>query len=338
MSEKYKPSEEEIRKAEKTMSVDQKISSIEREELLERNELATEIYKKTSPNNPDIPSRLKAELFMVLATQDPNVAISRNDGNALSWAAEFGERDIVRLLIKAGANVNKDIGGGRTALSYAIMAGHKDIIKDLIMAGADPYRKGGAMPPERPGNRTYGGDIIDSDMTEDPQLKQFIKDLFNKYVQQTTDMWGESRSPEVDRVFKKEFGGKAGIHLDNRIERVEEIKKLSSKLELSEATKLQLAQGTISINLNGRDLYPRKGASEKAVLELMEKLPNFNTYDVCGAKLLTPKILEKLGEKKLKGKSIDISCFNSLSEDQQSEYDDYMSQIKEKKGGGISQD
>ena len=58
----------------------------------------------------------------------------------LIQAAEKGDKDIVELLIEAGANLNHQSGSldnSRTALISAIEEGHKDIVELLINAGAN---------------------------------------------------------------------------------------------------------------------------------------------------------------------------------------------------------
>jgi ankyrin repeat protein len=55
---------------------------------------------------------------------------------ALMNAACDGHRDIVEVLLKAGAEVNKSRRGS-TALCYAVGKGHKDTVEVLIRAGAD---------------------------------------------------------------------------------------------------------------------------------------------------------------------------------------------------------
>ena len=56
---------------------------------------------------------------------------------ALHWAADNGSVDIVKLLLKAGANVNVTNIYGKTALHYAVIWGFTDIVKALVIAGAD---------------------------------------------------------------------------------------------------------------------------------------------------------------------------------------------------------
>ena len=59
------------------------------------------------------------------------------EGTALSRAAWNGHIDIEKILIEAGADVNKQDRDGQTALYRAAWNGHNDIAKILIEAGAD---------------------------------------------------------------------------------------------------------------------------------------------------------------------------------------------------------
>jgi len=56
--------------------------------------------------------------------------------NALHYAAANGDADLVKYLIKHGANVNKSTGEGSTPLFLAKLGGYDDIVKILKNAGA----------------------------------------------------------------------------------------------------------------------------------------------------------------------------------------------------------
>ncbi len=60
-----------------------------------------------------------------------------NGQSALIWAAYYGHKNIVKLLLKHSAHVNVQDTYGRTALIYAVARGCKDIIELLLKHGAD---------------------------------------------------------------------------------------------------------------------------------------------------------------------------------------------------------
>src|SRR5208337_1603759 len=59
------------------------------------------------------------------------------DNTALFWASINNYKDIVELLIKAGADLNLKDNYDNTALIWASIFNHKDIVELLIKAGAD---------------------------------------------------------------------------------------------------------------------------------------------------------------------------------------------------------
>lgn len=60
----------------------------------------------------------------------------------LHMAAQHGNAEIVRLLLRSGAEVDKDCGfeDGMTPLREAVKWGHLDVCKVLIQYGADPLQ------------------------------------------------------------------------------------------------------------------------------------------------------------------------------------------------------
>jgi ankyrin repeat protein len=58
----------------------------------------------------------------------------------LAIAAEQGKIDVVQALLKAGANVKARNTYGGTALQVSVLRGYKDLVKILIDAGADVAR------------------------------------------------------------------------------------------------------------------------------------------------------------------------------------------------------
>lgn len=69
----------------------------------------------------------------------------QSEQSALMYAAAGGHLEIVRILLKAGANVNaidkmfsREYGGEQTALHYAARQSNVDVVEELLNAGADP--------------------------------------------------------------------------------------------------------------------------------------------------------------------------------------------------------
>jgi len=58
----------------------------------------------------------------------------------LQWASQSQSTEIADILIKAGADVNKDISAGFTPLYTASNYGNVDMVRLLLAAGADPNR------------------------------------------------------------------------------------------------------------------------------------------------------------------------------------------------------
>ena len=77
-----------------------------------------------------------AEVEKLISSGGPNIDI---DGyTALIIASDVGNINIVKLLIKSGADPNLTfLEGGENALYYAIFGGHTEVVKLLINAGAD---------------------------------------------------------------------------------------------------------------------------------------------------------------------------------------------------------
>ncbi len=93
-----------------------------------------------SPSNPLVAAVLKeeqAEVKELLATGAEVDAVDEEfDSTALAQAVASGNREIVTILLNAGADVNVKNKHGRTALMYAADRTSAEIIRDLINAGA----------------------------------------------------------------------------------------------------------------------------------------------------------------------------------------------------------
>jgi len=75
----------------------------------------------------------------VLLKQDPNQANAQDTGGktALHWAALYGQKHVVELLLAAKADVNALDGDGFTPLHWAVMFNKSDVAKVLVTNKAD---------------------------------------------------------------------------------------------------------------------------------------------------------------------------------------------------------
>ena len=69
---------------------------------------------------------------------DGELNMMDNDGNTpIGWAAEYGHKDVVELLIELKSDVNKSGSDRYTPLMVAANRGHLDVVKVLLEHGAD---------------------------------------------------------------------------------------------------------------------------------------------------------------------------------------------------------
>ena len=79
---------------------------------------------------------LIAKLLLAI---DPRLAKSKNSfgHTPLHYAAYFGHKELVEILISKGAVINAPTENGLTPLHQAAYFGHKDVVEFLISKGAD---------------------------------------------------------------------------------------------------------------------------------------------------------------------------------------------------------
>jgi ankyrin repeat protein len=96
-------------------------------------------------------------------------------GNTALWYAAQGPLsggvDVARLLLDAGAEVNRQCEHGRTALHMAAAWGHSDLVKYLIENGADPtIRDEENMTPAMVARHGYRSNRVTHDERRDVRL------------------------------------------------------------------------------------------------------------------------------------------------------------------------
>jgi ankyrin repeat protein len=101
-------------------------------------------------------------------------AANGDGGNTALWFAAQGPApsglEVARLLIAAGAEINRQREHGRTALQMAAAWGHLDVVQLLIQHGADPtIRDDEGMTPSEIAAR--------SERVPEAQLKPVIEYL-----------------------------------------------------------------------------------------------------------------------------------------------------------------
>jgi ankyrin repeat protein len=68
---------------------------------------------------------------------DVDTQSASNGYTPLTWASSRGHTEVVRLLLEAGADLNRTANDGQTALMRAADYGHVDVLQLLLDAGAD---------------------------------------------------------------------------------------------------------------------------------------------------------------------------------------------------------
>ena len=72
---------------------------------------------------------------------DPS-ACDQDTESVLMWASAAGQTEVVRLILDAGADVNAITDLDGTALRWAAKHGHLETVKVLLEAGANPNAPG----------------------------------------------------------------------------------------------------------------------------------------------------------------------------------------------------
>jgi ankyrin repeat protein len=94
--------------------------------------------------------------LLIEAGADVNKKDKRNRYTVLMVTSSAGQKEVAKLLIEAGANVNAQDDGGNTALLDATWRGETEIVKLLIEEGADVNAK---IQVDAVGRTNKGGDV-----------------------------------------------------------------------------------------------------------------------------------------------------------------------------------
>ena len=136
----------------------------------------------------------------------PAETVMVNGGRPIVIAAEQGELEVVRVLLRAGVNVNSASANGRTVLYGAALRGHVEVVRALLTAGAnvDQGRLAGGWTPLMSGAEYGHVEVVEA-------LMEAGADLERTAVDGTTALsWAVIQGqPEVVRVL---LGGGANLH------------------------------------------------------------------------------------------------------------------------------
>lgn len=72
-----------------------------------------------------------------ILTQNVDVDSSLETVTALMYAANYGNLEVVNILLDAGANINRQDNNGATALIWAAKGDNPDVIQLLFKAGSN---------------------------------------------------------------------------------------------------------------------------------------------------------------------------------------------------------
>jgi len=91
---------------------------------------------------------------LIAAKADLNVFSEANHESPLHYAVQSGNREVVQLLLAAGANANATSSHGDTPLQGAVVRGNAELADLLLGAGADPElrNKAGFRPIDQAGS------------------------------------------------------------------------------------------------------------------------------------------------------------------------------------------
>ncbi len=124
---------------------------------------------------------VRQQLAKGVDVDTPNGRAANGDGgNTALWFTAQGPwpngLDVARVLIEAGADVNRPCEHGRTALHMAAAWGHLDVVSFLLDHGADPtIRDVQGMTPVRVAREGYSSNPVTDDGRR--EVQDYFKSL-----------------------------------------------------------------------------------------------------------------------------------------------------------------
>ena len=106
--------------------------------LVMKRELEEQLIDSSTFGDVDVVGRLLSLGVDKDCESDSGDGSGYEGGTPLYWAATNGHADVVRLLLDAGADLDKADVDGETPLYWASVKDHRDVVKMLLDAGADP--------------------------------------------------------------------------------------------------------------------------------------------------------------------------------------------------------
>jgi ankyrin repeat protein len=139
----------------------------------------------TSLSRAILDNRLEEAYHRIANGEDVNPTDNQGNKSPLASASTRGLTDLVRTLIKKGADVNWQSKEGCCAIYFAAANGHNFIVKDLLDAGADihatNYNKYSALSVALVQNKLKTAELL---------LYRGAKfGIYDKYMVRDPDTW-----------------------------------------------------------------------------------------------------------------------------------------------------
>jgi len=186
--------------------------------LIESNDKIDLNIRNPSGETPLFLPSIKNDIESVKVLVDAGAKIDIEDyngGTPMMYASEYGYVDVVKFLVEKGANVNKKTKFGETALTLNIgfVKRDKEIVKILLDAGADPnivYVN--SMTPLLYAASSNDNDIVELLVDAGADVNAKNRDGTNAFMYGTPDILNILAKGNIDINFKDEEG-KTYLHL-----------------------------------------------------------------------------------------------------------------------------